>query len=77
MTKKKIVDARSDSSGRTTHVRFEGNTTFTPAEVAIKMTQLGQVEGAHVVHPKGGKPFLRTNPDGKAANNLDELSGDK
>jgi hypothetical protein len=76
MTKKKIVDARSDSSGRTTSVRFEGNATFTKIEVAIQMAQRGQVAGAHVVTPKNGKPYLRTNPDGKVANNLDELSGD-
>lgn len=74
---KKIVDALSDSKGVTTHVKLSGNKNFTPLKQAIAMTERGEVKGAHVVRPSNGrKPFLRTNPDGKKGNNIDEMSGD-
>jgi hypothetical protein len=74
--KRRITDARADSKGNISHVKFSGNQNFTPIEQAIKQTEAGQVEGAHVVHPKGGDKYLRTNPDGKKGNNLDEMAGD-
>lgn len=74
---KKIIDARSDTNGVTTHVKFSGNANFTPIKQAIPMVDNGQVSGAHVVRPSDGrKPFIRTNPDGKKGNNIDEMSGD-
>ena len=74
--KKRITDAREDSKGNISHVKFSGNKSFTPVDQAIKMTEAGQVDGAHVVHPKDGDKFLRSNPDSKKGNNLDELAGD-
>ncbi|MEM1055226.1 MAG: DUF3892 domain-containing protein [Bacteroidota bacterium] len=74
---KRITDATSDSKGRTTSVRLSGNKTNTPIETAKRMADRGQIEGAHVVRPKGRKSYLRTNPDGKSRNNIDQLSGDK
>ncbi len=73
------VDARADSDGDITHVRIEGNRTFTSVERAIEMADRGELSNAHAVRPKapGRDPYLRTNPDGKKGNNLDDLAGDK
>lgn len=76
MSKKEIVDARKDDDGDITHVMFKGNTRFTSLEDAIRMTDRGEVDGAHVVRPKGRSPYLRSNPDGDRDNNLDSLAGD-
>ena len=73
---KKIVDARADSDGDITAVRFAGNATFTPLETAIRMTERGQVENAHVAHTGEGRAYLRTNPNRNEQDNLDYLAGD-
>jgi len=38
-TKKKIIDATKDSKGNITAVKLEGNKTFTPIKIAIKMAE--------------------------------------
>lgn len=74
--KKKIVDARADKKGNIEAVKIEGNKTFTPKETAIRMTKQGKVD-AVVVKQKDGDEHLRTRPDSKIKNNLDEMAGDK
>lgn len=75
---KRIADARADADGDITHVRFEGNTRFTSVERAIPMAERGEIENTHVVHPTDGrKEHLRTNPDSRNCNNLDDMAGDK
>ncbi|MCY7348849.1 MAG: DUF3892 domain-containing protein [Pyrinomonadaceae bacterium] len=76
MTKKKIVGAKADSKGNITDVKLKGNQTFTPIEKAIRMTKQGKVD-AVAVNPKNAKEHLRTRPDGKTNNNLDDMAGDK
>jgi hypothetical protein len=76
MTKRKIVDARADSKGNITAVKLKGNVTFTPLKTAIKMTRQGLVD-AVVVKPTDAKIHLRTRPDSKTSNNLDDMAGDK
>jgi hypothetical protein len=76
LTKRKIVDARADSDGNITDVKLEGNQNFTSLETAIDMTKQGLVD-AVVVTPKDAKQHLRTRPDGKTQNNLDDMAGDK
>ncbi len=73
---KKIVDAKADNDGNITAVRFQGNSTFTPIEQAINMADRGQIDNAHAVHPKTGDSYLRSNPDSKTNNNLDDMAGD-
>ena len=73
---KKIVDARADSDGDITAIRFEGNKNFTPLDTAIRMAERGQIENTHVSHTGEGRPYLRTNPDGREKNNLDYMAGD-
>ena len=74
---KRVIDARADNEGNIEAVRFEGNSNFTSVERAVEMADRGQVENAHAVHPKGGAAYLRSNPDDKRGNNLDDLAGDK
>ncbi len=74
--KRKIVDARADSEGDISHVLFEGNTNFTPVEQAIPIAERGDVENAHVVHAGDKKVHLRTNPNNKTGDNLDDMAGD-
>ena len=73
---KKIVDAQMDDDGDITAVRFAGNFTFTPLDTAIRMADRGQIENAHVSHTGTGRPYLRTNPNGKEQDNLDFMAGD-
>lgn len=77
MTKKTIVDARADSEGDITHVKFDGNTNFTSIDRAIPIADRGEIDNAHVVRRQGAKIHLRTNPDGAKGNNLDTMAGDK
>lgn len=76
VTKRKIVDAKADPKGNITDVKLEGNQNFTSLETAIKMTKQGLVD-AVVVTPKDAKQHLRTRPDDKTKNNLDDMAGDK
>lgn len=74
---KEIADARADSDGDITHVKFKGNSNFTPVERAIPMAERGEIKNTHVVHPRDGrKTHLRTDPDGRKRNNLDDMAGD-
>ena len=41
------------------------------------MADKGQIDNAYAVHPTNGrKDHLRTNPDSKKGNNLDEMAND-
>lgn len=75
-SKRKIVDARADSDGDITHVKFAGNQRFTSVETAIPMADRGEIENVHVVRRSGAKTHLRTDPDGRKSNNLDDMAGD-
>ena len=74
--KRKIVDARADEDGDITHVLFEGNTNFTAVERAIPMADRDEIQNTHVVRARDKKVHLRTNPDGRRRNNLDDMAGD-
>ncbi len=71
---KKIVETKKDSKGNTTSVKFSGNKNFTPIKKAIKMANNDQIENAHTVRMSNGKKYLKSNPDNKTSNNLDELA---
>ncbi len=81
MTKKragarKVVDARQDNEGNIVQVKIQGNQKFTPVETAIEMAKRGELANAHAVKKQAGGEYLRTNPDGKTKNNLDEMAKD-
>lgn len=75
--KKRIVDAKADKDGDITHVRFAGNKTWTTSERAIPMAERGLIENTHAVYPTDGrKVHLRTNPNHRRVDNLDDMAGD-
>ncbi len=71
---KKIIDARQDSKGNITQVLFEGNSNFTSLDTAIRIADQEGISNAHSVRAKDKKPHIRTNPDSKKHNNLDDMA---
>lgn len=71
---KKIVDAKEDSNGNISAVKFKGNKSFTSIDTAIGMAEKGQIENAVAVHPSKAKVHIRTKPDNEKKNNLDEMA---
>lgn len=76
MSPRKVVDAKSDSDGKITHVKLDGNKNFTPLKKAMDMADKGNIENAHTVRRSNAKPHLRSNPDGEKSNNLDDMAED-
>ncbi len=75
MPPRKIVDARADEKGNITQVKIEGNQNFTPLDTAMDMADAGKIK-AVTVRPANAKKHLRTLPDSKKSNNLDDFAGD-
>lgn len=73
---KKVVDARSNEEGDITHVRIEGNEGWMPLDTATRMADQGKLANVHSVQKPDGGKYLRSNPDGSTANNLDEMAQD-
>ena len=71
---KRVVDAKENKKANIVAVRLEGNNTFTDIETAKKMADRGEIENAHTVHRRDGSSYLRTNPDDKKGNNLEEMA---
>lgn len=71
---KKVVNAEKDSKGNITSVRLSGNKTNTDIKAAIRMAEKGQIDNAHPVKKRDGSSYLRTNPDNKKRNNLDDMA---
>lgn len=76
MAGRKVVDARADKKGNVTHVLIDGNQRFTPLETAMRIADQGGLSNAHSVRPSNAKDHLRTNPDSRTSNNLDDMAGD-
>lgn len=76
MGTRRVVDAKADSSGNISHVKLDGGRRFTPVDRVIPAAERGEIVNVHVVHREGAKPFLRSNPDDRKGNNLDEMAGD-
>lgn len=74
--KRRIIDAKADSDGDITAVKFAGNSNFTNLDTAIGIAKRGDIENAHVSRTGQGREYLRTNPDGAECNNLDFMAGD-
>jgi hypothetical protein len=72
--KRSAIDAKKDKDGNIIAVLLEGNKNFTSAEKALEMTKSGIVD--LVVVNRNGKEHIRTRPDNKKGNNLDEMADD-
>ena len=71
---RKVIDAISDKKGNISAVKIQGNKSFTPIKTAIKMTDNNELLNVVAVHPQKGKSYLRSKPDSKTSNNLDEMA---
>ena len=71
---RKVIDAIADNKGNISAVKIQGNKSFTPLKTAIKMADNNELSNVTSVHPLKGKPHLRSKPDSKKANNLDEMA---
>ncbi len=73
---KKIVESKQDSNNNISAVLLKGNKTFTPIQTAIDMTKRGQIDAVHVKKSQNAKEHIRSKPDNKIGNNLDEMAKD-
>lgn len=70
--KTRIVKVRKNAEGDITDVMLENGNVYNIDE-AIMMTRDGIIEGVNVGKAKNGREFLRSNPNGDNADNLDHL----
>lgn len=75
--KRKIVDAIADDKGNIVKVKIEGNKNFTSLDTAIKMAKRKEIDAVPVKKTKTTKEHLRTPPNKKKSDNLDDLADDK
>jgi hypothetical protein len=71
---RKVVDAHADKRGIIKSVKIQGNKSFTPLKVAIKLAERNELSNVIAVHPKNGNTYLRSKPDSNKNNNLDDLA---
>lgn len=67
----KIEKIKKNSEGDITDVMMNGN--VYSINEAIMMARDGKIEGVNVAKARSGREYLRSNPDGSEANNLDNL----
>lgn len=73
---KQVIDSKENSKGNISAVLLKDNVTFTPIDTAIGMTKRGQIDAVHVKESKNAKEHIRSRPDSKTKNNLDEMAKD-
>lgn len=71
MAKKKYKTVEETKTGRNQKSIDLQKLTKKQNSELIKKAEKDNLPGYHVVHPKGKKKFLRSNPDKKKKNNLD------
>jgi len=67
----KIEKIKKNAEGDITDIMLNGN--VYSINEAILMARDGLIEGVNVVKARSGREYLRSNPDGSEANNLDNL----
>ncbi len=70
--KRRVTKVRQDKDGDITHVLIDGNTRMTPLDQAVKIAERGGLKDVHAVQGEN-KKFLRSDPNGKETDNLDNL----
>ncbi len=68
----KVKKVRKDHQGNISHILLSNGETLN-LNRAIKRADQEEIDGVSAVHPKTGKPYLRSDPDGKKKNNLENL----
>ena len=72
MEKNKIIKVKKNSDGDITDVMLENGEVHSVTE-AISMAKNELIDGVNVGKAKNGREFIRSNPNGKQNDNLDEL----
>ncbi|GAA0692752.1 MULTISPECIES: DUF3892 domain-containing protein [Clostridium] len=72
MEKNKIIKVKKNSDGDITDVMLENGEVHSVTE-AISMAKNELIDGVNVGKAKNGREFIRSNPNGKENDNLDEL----
>ncbi|MEL7579063.1 MULTISPECIES: DUF3892 domain-containing protein [Pseudoalteromonas] len=72
MTKKRIIAAKKDKKGNIIAVKGEGNKRFYNKDQAIKLAEKGVLDLV-VVNPSNKDKHIRTPPNKKVKDNLDNL----
>lgn len=68
----RIIAVRKDEGGRIIGVKLDNGQVMS-IDRAIQLAKDGAIEGVNVSTSREGKEYLRSNPDGTARNNLDNL----
>jgi tRNA-dihydrouridine synthase len=71
MDQVKIEKVKRNADGDITDVMINGN--IYSIDEAIIMAKDGVIAGVNVARAKGGREYLRSDPDGTVENNLDFL----
>jgi hypothetical protein len=66
-----IEKIKKNTEGDITDVMISGN--VYSINEAIMLARDGKIEGVNVSKARSGREYLRSNPDGSEANNLDNL----
>ena len=72
MEKNKNIKVKKNSDGDITDVMLENGEVHSVTE-AISMAKNELIDGVNVGKAKNGREFIRSNPNGKENDNLDEL----
>ncbi|MFZ5643553.1 MAG: DUF3892 domain-containing protein [Bacillota bacterium] len=67
----RIEKVKKNAEGDITDVMINGN--VYNINEAITMARDGLIEGVTVARAKGGREYIRSNPDGTKENNLDNI----
>ncbi len=67
-----IIKVRKNNEGDITDVMLENGNVYSINE-AITMAKDGLIEGVNVSRAKNGREYLRSDPNGTANDNLDNL----
>lgn len=68
----KIVAIQKESDGTISHYKLD-NGSVVDQGIAIQMVKNRQIENYNVGKTRDGKEIIRSNPDGKESNNLENL----
>lgn len=71
-TKSKVVKVKKNNDGDITDVMLENGNVYSINE-AIMMARDGLLEGVNVGKAKNGREYLRSNPNDKEGDNLDNM----
>jgi len=67
----RVAKVRKDEDGDITKILLTNGQIFTQQQ-AVRKAKSGLIDNVHVVQPRHGKSFIRTNPNSSEKDNLNE-----